>query len=90
MPLMVCLLRHFSDLNIQDTLPSEQLHNSGADISRIKYYRNYISHSYNGKVTENTFTEIWNCAVEVSCAITSYEWSTFIPYLQFNEFGRKH
>ncbi|VDI67110.1 Hypothetical predicted protein [Mytilus galloprovincialis] len=64
MPLMVCLLRHFSDLNIQDTLPSEQLHNAGADISRIKYYRNYISHSYNGKVTENTFTEIWNCAVE--------------------------
>ncbi|CAG2234027.1 unnamed protein product [Mytilus edulis] len=62
--LMVCLLRHFTDLDIQDNLPSKTIHTTAADISRIKLYRNYIVHSDSGKVTEDTFLEIWNCVVE--------------------------
>ncbi|CAG2216435.1 unnamed protein product [Mytilus edulis] len=43
--LMVCLLRHFTDLDIHDTLPMESIHTEAADICRIKFYRNSIVHS---------------------------------------------
>ncbi|CAG2231640.1 unnamed protein product [Mytilus edulis] len=62
--LMACLLRHFTDLDIQDKLPLETIHTTDADISRIKIYRNYIVHSECGIITENRFSEIWNCVVE--------------------------
>ncbi|XP_063405743.1 serine/threonine-protein phosphatase 6 regulatory ankyrin repeat subunit C-like [Mytilus trossulus] len=62
--LMICLMRHFADLDIQDNLPSKTMHTTAADISRIKFYRNYIVHSDNGKVTEDRFSEIWNCVEE--------------------------
>lgn len=63
--LMVWLLRHFTDLDIQDGLPLEHMQLPEADISRIKYYRNYIVHSDCGKVTDTKFVEIRNCLVEV-------------------------
>ncbi|VDI47763.1 Hypothetical predicted protein [Mytilus galloprovincialis] len=62
--LMVCLLRHFTDLDIQDSLPLETIHTDAADISRIKFYRNYIVHSKSGKVDETEFWEVWNCVTE--------------------------
>ncbi|VDI17281.1 Hypothetical predicted protein [Mytilus galloprovincialis] len=62
--LMVCLLRNFTDIDIQDSLPLETIHTSAADISRIKFYRNVIVHSDSGKVTENKFSEIWGCVAE--------------------------
>ncbi|XP_076082888.1 uncharacterized protein LOC143053953 [Mytilus galloprovincialis] len=62
--LMVCLLRHFTDLPIQDSLPLKTIHTVAADMSRIKFYRNSIVHSDNGKVDENTFLEIWSCVAE--------------------------
>ncbi|VDI25530.1 ankyrin repeat domain-containing protein 17 [Mytilus galloprovincialis] len=62
--LMVCLLRNFTDLDIQDSLPIETIHTDAADISRIKFYRNSIVHSDSGKVNENKFSEIWKCVAE--------------------------
>ncbi|XP_071142348.1 uncharacterized protein [Mytilus edulis] len=62
--LMVCLLRNFTDLDIQDSLPMETIHTDAADISRIKFYRNSIVHSDSGKVDENKFSEIWKCVAE--------------------------
>lgn len=63
--LMVCLLRHFIDLDIQNSLPLDTNLTMGADISRIRFYRNYIVHSDSGKVTGNKFSEIWICVAEV-------------------------
>lgn len=62
---MVCLLRNFTDFDIQDKLPSKTIHTTAADIARIKFYRNYIVHSDSRKVTEDTFSEVWNCVEEV-------------------------
>ncbi|CAG2234034.1 unnamed protein product [Mytilus edulis] len=62
--LMVCLLRHFIDLDIQNSLPLDTNLTMGADISRIRFYRNYIVHSDSGKVTGNKFSEIWICVAE--------------------------
>ncbi|VDI03181.1 Hypothetical predicted protein [Mytilus galloprovincialis] len=68
--LMVCLLRHFTDQSIQDGLPMEHIQTIGSDISRIKFYRNYIVHSDCGKVNEIQFTQIWNCIVEAILRLT--------------------
>ncbi|XP_063405741.1 uncharacterized protein LOC134689705 [Mytilus trossulus] len=62
--LMVCLLRNSTDLDIQDSLPLQTNLSTAADISRIKFYRNYIVHSESGEVTENKFTVIWKCLEE--------------------------
>ncbi|XP_063407053.1 uncharacterized protein LOC134690860 [Mytilus trossulus] len=62
--LMACLLRHFTDFDIQDSLPLETIHTDAADISRIKFYRNSIVHSDSGKVNVKKFWEIWNCVTE--------------------------
>ncbi|XP_063405881.1 ankyrin repeat domain-containing protein 17-like [Mytilus trossulus] len=62
--LMACLLRHFTDLDIQESLPVKINHSVAADISRIKFYRNSIVHSDSGKVDEDKFLEIWNCVTE--------------------------
>ncbi|XP_071141832.1 uncharacterized protein [Mytilus edulis] len=62
--LMVCLLKHLTDLDIQDSLPLETFQTIAADISRIKFYRNFIVHSKSGKVDETEFWKIWNCVTE--------------------------
>ncbi|XP_063405874.1 uncharacterized protein LOC134689837 [Mytilus trossulus] len=62
--LMVYLLKNFTDLDIQDSLPLETIHTNAADISRIKFYRNSIVHSDSGKVNVKKFWEIWNCVTE--------------------------
>lgn len=75
--LMACLLKHFTDLHIQDGLPVETNRTVAADISKIKFYRNYIVHSNNGKVTENKFSEIWSCVAEV---VNSYYKKSELDY----------
>ncbi|CAC5382522.1 unnamed protein product [Mytilus coruscus] len=62
--LMVCLMKDFTTLDIHDVLPNEQIHDIGADISRIKFYRNRVVPSNSGNVTKDEFTKTWNCVVE--------------------------
>ncbi|CAG2256754.1 unnamed protein product [Mytilus edulis] len=62
--LMVCLLRNFTDLDIQDSLPIGTIHTDAADISRIKFYRNSIVHHDSSKIDENEFSKVWNCVAE--------------------------
>ncbi|CAG2225822.1 unnamed protein product [Mytilus edulis] len=60
---MECLLKNFTDLDIQDSLPRETNLSTAADISRIKFYRNYIVYTV-VRVTDIIFLEIWNCVVK--------------------------
>jgi len=62
---MVCLIRNLSTINIQDHLPSKFDISPGADISRIKYFRNVIAHSDDGKMTSKEFDETWEDISEV-------------------------
>lgn len=62
--LMVCLLRNISSVNIQDCIPAKTDTNTGADISRIKYYRNQIAHSDDGQISSKEFNEIWDILSE--------------------------
>ena len=63
--LMTCLLRHFTDVSIYDGLPGETFTDTGEHISRIKYYRNMVVHSKDGKLDNQTFEQIWDCVSKV-------------------------
>jgi len=66
---MVCLLRNFiikkPPVSGFDVLPPEHDTTPADDLARINYYRNYMSHSHDGKIDDVKFKSIWNelCAV---------------------------
>ena len=58
--LMICLLRNLSSIAIMDRLPSATDISLGADLSRIKYYRNIIVQSNSAVVDDTDFESYWN------------------------------
>ncbi|XP_063402205.1 uncharacterized protein LOC134686468 [Mytilus trossulus] len=62
--LMITLLTNLTGLNHYDKLPLVTDTTPAADLGRMKYYRNHISHNKDGKL-ENTFFSIaWNDIIE--------------------------
>ncbi|CAG2201959.1 unnamed protein product [Mytilus edulis] len=62
--LMICLLRNISGIappvTGYDTLPSPSDISKGADLARIKHYRNKIAHSTDSKLLSQEFEDAWN------------------------------
>ena len=60
---MVCILRNFklvpAPTSGWDILPQSSENSIGANLARIKYYRNYVSHSSNSETDDKTFQDIW-------------------------------
>ncbi|CAG2207990.1 unnamed protein product [Mytilus edulis] len=46
--LMICLIRNLTNIEIGDAIPFSGNKTDGADLTRIKYYRNKIMHSIDG------------------------------------------
>lgn len=63
--LMICLLRHLQKMKFEDSLPLATNTSEAADLSRIKYYRNWIAHNTNGHISKHDFPAIWKNASEV-------------------------
>ncbi|CAC5394571.1 unnamed protein product [Mytilus coruscus] len=57
--LMICLIRHLTTIQISDRLPHSNDTNEGADLSRIKFYRNEIVHSDDGILSDTDFQSYW-------------------------------
>ncbi|XP_063400320.1 E3 ubiquitin-protein ligase DZIP3-like [Mytilus trossulus] len=61
--LMITLLRHLTPIippvGGYDCLPQTAEVTLGADLSRIKYYRNYLAHLDNGKIDTTFFNTAW-------------------------------
>ncbi|XP_052067049.1 uncharacterized protein LOC127706463 isoform X1 [Mytilus californianus] len=62
--LMIFLIRNFTQIDIVDILPKERNESIGADLSRLKYYRNKVIHNH-GSFSENEFTSYWNDICQV-------------------------
>ncbi|CAC5424328.1 unnamed protein product [Mytilus coruscus] len=62
--LMICLLRNLKKMKIKDSLPAETDVCAEADISRIKYYRNWIAHNTDGHIDKHYFPAIWKNTCE--------------------------
>ncbi|CAC5384269.1 unnamed protein product [Mytilus coruscus] len=60
MTLMICLLRHLISEDVGEFLPIDPKNLSvGADLSRLKYYRNQIAHSDAGVLPDKNFENYW-------------------------------
>ncbi|CAC5416514.1 unnamed protein product [Mytilus coruscus] len=57
--LMICLIRNLTNITVVDTCPHLNDTSAGADLSRIKYYRNRITHSDSGTITDADFITYW-------------------------------
>lgn len=68
--LMICLLRNFSPIvqpsNGFDRLPPASEISDGADLARIKSYRNKISHAEKDEISKQDFAIAWACVFEVN------------------------
>lgn len=78
--LMICLLRNFSTIvppsNGYDKMPPATEISDGADLARIKYYRNQIVHAEKDEISKQDFTIAWACVskVNMSCKVL-VKWS---------------
>ncbi|XP_071135690.1 ankyrin-1-like [Mytilus edulis] len=64
--LMICLIRNLTTISIGDALPVASDTSQGADLSRLKHYRNKIVHCGVGILSDKEFEECWT---EISQAI---------------------
>ncbi|XP_052081616.1 uncharacterized protein LOC127719499 isoform X2 [Mytilus californianus] len=62
--LMICLLRNLQKMKIEDILPAAALISEEADLSRIKYYRNWIAHNTTGYIDKEDFLAMWTNVCE--------------------------
>ncbi|CAC5411860.1 unnamed protein product [Mytilus coruscus] len=62
--LMITLLRNLTTITHPhggfDSLPTAMETTPGANLARIKYYRNYLAHLNDGKVESTTFNTAWD------------------------------
>ena len=67
---MICILRNFNLVPAPafgwDILPKPSENSLGANLARIKYYRNYVSHPSNSETDVKTFQDIWATLKKVS------------------------
>lgn len=57
--LMICLIRNLTTIAIGDALPVASDTSQGADLSRLKHYRNKIVHCGVGILSDKEFEECW-------------------------------
>ncbi|XP_062582489.1 E3 ubiquitin-protein ligase DZIP3-like [Saccostrea cucullata] len=60
---LILLLRYMTSVPAPvtgfDKLPSQSDNSVGADLARMKYYRNIVAHSKNAKLSEMEFNDYW-------------------------------
>ena len=61
--LMIVLIRNLTPIGISDVVPISSDVTEGADLSRLKYYRNQVVH--NETLTDNQVHERWNDIAQV-------------------------
>ncbi|CAC5359723.1 unnamed protein product [Mytilus coruscus] len=68
--LMVCLLRNLTHIvspsNGFDKLPANNEIHDGADLARIKHYRNYLFHGNRSTIPTQQFNDIWTDLTAIS------------------------
>lgn len=60
---MVCLLRNLTNIVVPsngfDQLPAQNETHEGADLARIKHYRNFLFHGNRSTIPTQQFDDIW-------------------------------
>ena len=63
--LMIVLIRKLTPIRISDVVPHSSDVTEGADLSRLKYYRNQVAHNDSGTLTDTQFQKWWNDITQV-------------------------
>ena len=63
--LMIVLIRNLTPIPISDVIPHSTDVSEGADLSRIKYYRNQVAHNDSGTIKDIQYQEWWNDITQV-------------------------
>lgn len=75
--LMMTLLRNLTSINPShdgfDRLPKSTETTLGADLARIKFYRNRLAHLDDAKIDQVSFITDWNDVTSVCIALLLYE-----------------
>lgn len=56
---MVCLIRNLTEIYVGDLLPMPLDMSVGADLSRMKHYRNLVAHCDEGTLSNIEFQDMW-------------------------------
>ena len=62
---MIVLIRNLTHIPISDVIPHSTDVSEGADLSRIKYYRNQVAHNDSGTIKDIQYQEWWNDITQV-------------------------
>jgi hypothetical protein len=62
---MIVLIRNLTPIPISDVIPHSSDVTQGADLSRIKYYRNQVAHNDSRTLTDRQYQEWWNDITQV-------------------------
>jgi hypothetical protein len=62
---MIVLIRNLTSIAISDIIPHSTDVSEGADLSRIKYYRNQVAHNISGTLTDRQYQEWWSDITQV-------------------------
>ena len=62
---MIVLIRNLTLITISDVVPVSSDVTEGADLSRLKYYRNQVAHHYSGTLTDIQYQEWWKDITQV-------------------------
>lgn len=82
---MITLLRNLTDIAPPSTgfdcLPNTTETTPSADLARIKYFRNHLSHLDDGKINSTDFNTIWDNLSEVGFIIETCKLQTRLVLL---------
>nr|XP_022308342.1 uncharacterized protein LOC111114344 [Crassostrea virginica] len=91
---MICILRNFNLVPAPafgwDILPKPSENSLGANLARIKYYRNYVSHNSNSETDVKTFQDIWATLKKALSEISSGTTDTIVHDIESIDFDQKH
>ncbi|CAG2230345.1 unnamed protein product [Mytilus edulis] len=71
---MICLIRNLTEISVGDVLPVASDTSEGADLYRLKHYRNMIVHHWDGTLSDKKFEECWT---DISQAIVRLGGTSF-------------
>ena len=73
---MIVLIRNLTPIRISDVVPHSSDVSVGADLSRLKYYRNQVAHNDSGTLTDRQFQEWWNDIAQVMLELWLEKYNT--------------